>query len=78
MWRHLPVAQVQLLGPVWFGPFKKCQGKASFVLTLVTEAVRCDVISTHKQTNTTCSQHVVVKNEMQLLSLLLFCSWDRR
>ena len=45
------MAQVQLLGPVWLGmadPFMKV--KASFVLTLVTKAVPCEVVSTHKQT----------------------------
>ena len=35
------------------------------------------VVSTHIQTNTNCSRHVVVKNETLPRSLLLFCSWDR-
>ena len=47
----------------------QCRGKASFILTLVTEAVRCEVVSTDKQTYTNHSWHIV---ETQLLSLLLF------
>ena len=47
------------------------------LLTLVTEAVQCEVVSTHIQANTNRSRHVVIKNETQPLSLLLFCSWDR-
>ena len=60
-------------------PFNKgqCRGKASFVLTLITEAVPCEVVSSHKQTYTNCSWYGVVKNEMQPMTLLFFCSWDR-
>ena len=64
-WRHLPVAWVQLLDPVWVG------------LTLITEAVQCEVVSTHKQTYMNRSWHIVIINETQPLSLLFFCSWDR-
>ena len=48
------MAQVQLPGPVWLGLIfyeSQCQGKARFVLTLVTKAVWCEVVSTHIQTN---------------------------
>ena len=38
----------------------QCRGKASFVLTLLTEAVQCEVVSTHKQSYTNHSQHIVV------------------
>ena len=69
---------------VWYGwdwSFYEgqCRGKASFVLTLVTEAVWCEAISTHTYTQAIMnrSRHAVVKNEMPPLSLLLFCSWDR-
>ena len=65
MWQHLPVARVP------------CRGKASFALTLVTEAIRCEVVSTHIQASTNHSQHTVITNETQPLSLLFFCSWDR-
>ena len=44
---------------------------------LVTEAVQREVVSTHIQANTNCSRHVVIKNETQPRSLLLFCSWER-
>ena len=40
---------MHLLGPVWVG------------LTLVTEAVRCEVVSIHTQNYTNRSRHVVVK-----------------
>ena len=46
--------RMQLLGPVWLGLILyegQCRGKASFVLTLVTEAVRCEAISTHTHTS---------------------------
>ena len=46
----------------------QCRGKASFVLTFVTEAFWCEVVSTHIQANTNRSLHVVIKNEMQPLS----------
>ena len=35
------------------------------------------MVSTHIPANRECSRHVVFKNKMQALSLLLFCSWDR-
>ena len=38
------------VGPVWLGLIfykDQCRGKASFVLALVTEAVRCEVVSRH-------------------------------
>ena len=44
-------------------PFYKDQrrDKFSFVLTFVIEAVRCEVVSTHTQTYTNCSRHIIVK-----------------
>ena len=58
----------------WDWSFYKgqCRGKASFVLTLITEAVWCEVVSTHTQANMNRSWHVVLKYETQPLSLLLF------
>ena len=79
-WRPLPVARVQLLVTVWLGLILlrgSVSRQSSFALTLVTEAVQCEVLSTHIQTNKKCSWHAVVKNETQPLFLLLFCSWDR-
>ena len=55
----------------------QCRSKASFALTLFTEAVQSEVVSTHIPTNRKHSRHVVVRNERQPLSLLLFCTWDR-
>lgn len=42
------------------------------VMALVPEAVRCELVSTHKQTRRKPSQYVPVKNETQTLSLLFF------
>ena len=68
------VAGSGMVGTVYDG---HCRGKVSFVLTLVTEAVRCEVVSTHIQVNTNRSRHIVTKYETQPPSLLLFCSRDR-
>ena len=57
---RIPLAGSGMVGtnPFYGG---QCRGKASFGLTLVTEAVRCEAISRHIQANTNCSQHIVVK-----------------
>ena len=47
-------------------------------MTLVTEAIRWEVVSTHIQANTNRSRHIVIKNETQplsLLSLSCFYNW---
>ena len=72
------MARVQLLGPVWLRLIL-LRGSVSRQSQLCTdtEAVRCEVVSTHIQANTNRSRHVVLKNETKPRSLLLFCSWGR-
>ena len=47
----------------------QCRGKASLVLTIITEAVRCEVISTHIQANRKHSWHVVGPGPTDTLSI---------
>ena len=49
-------------------PLRRSVSRQSFVLTLVTEAVGCEVVSTHIQANAKCSWHILTINEMQPLS----------
>ena len=56
------MAQVQFAGSGMGGTdFYEglCRGKAGFVLALITEAVQCEVVSTHIQANTNRSGHTV-------------------
>lgn len=52
-------------------------GEAGFVLALVAEAVRREVVRAHEQTDGHRRGYAAVKDEAQPLSLLLLCSRDR-